>query len=448
MFDYRAAPARSCPGCGKRMDYDRYSEKYLCYNCSASYSVEFLDKGLDDLEKQEDARWHVPCVEAGWGEEEKEMSSFSCPSCGAELIFHKTATVKSCPYCDNHAIISSRFKGSYRPDYILPFKLSSKDALAAWEKHCEKRLLMPRGFSSELELETIKAVYVPCWMYEVKAEAHQQFKAKKRLTVPGLFRKHIKTDYFDVYRSGRISFDRLYVDASEKMPDDYMASLEPFNYYEMKPFSTAYLPGFLAERFDVLPTESKEKVAQLCKDYAAKALKDSIKGYDDLELRNEAVSIRKGEVHYVLLPVYLISSKWKEKNYLFAVNGHSGKTVGKLPVDKKKEYGLFAAAFLPLAATFSLLLRHHALLLYGAILLSFLAAGFLCLHFLEKMDGGLVSRFRITVSSQKGVELMQELDEPTNSIWTKGPLRLPTPKTLLLVLFSLGGKNKNSSGKF
>ena len=227
-----------------------------------------------------------------------------------------------------------------------------------------------------------------------------------------------------------------------------MASLEPFNYYEMKPFSTAYLPGFLAERFDVLPTESKEKVAQLCKDYAAKALKDSIKGYDDLELRNEAVSIRKGEVHYVLLPVYLISSKWKEKNYLFAVNGHSGKTVGKLPVDKKKEYGLFAAAFLPLAAAFTLLLRQHALLLYGALLLSFLAAGFLCLHFLEKMDGGLVSRFRITVSSQKGVELMQELDEPTNSIWTKGPLRLPTPKTLLLVLFSLGGKNKNSSGKF
>ena len=301
--------------------------------------------------------------------------------------------------------------------------------------------------NGEIELDNIKAVYVPCWMYEVSAEAHQQFKAKKRLILPGFFRKLIKTDYFDVYRSGKITFDRYFSDASEKMPDKYMASLQPFNYYEMKSFSPAYLPGFMAERFDVLPGD-REEISLLYKDSAAKILKDSIKGYDDLELRNESVKLSKAEVHYVLLPVFLISSKWKGENFLFAVNGHSGKTVGSLPVDKKKEYGLLAALFLPTAAVLTFLLRHYALLIYAAVMLCLMGTGLVWRHFLDKMDGGLVESSRPKPSCEKGVELMQEIDEHTNSINTKGPLRLPSPQSLLLLFFGLDRRNKNSSGKF
>ena len=29
-----------------------------------------------------------------------------------------------------------------------------------------------------------------------------------------------------------------------------MDSIEPYNYKELKPFSTAYLPGFLADKFE------------------------------------------------------------------------------------------------------------------------------------------------------------------------------------------------------
>ena len=45
-------------------------------------------------------------------------------------------------------------------------------------------------------------------------------------------------------------FDNVPVDASARIDDDLMDSIEPFNYREMKEFKAGYLTGFVAERFD------------------------------------------------------------------------------------------------------------------------------------------------------------------------------------------------------
>jgi hypothetical protein len=41
------------------------------------------------------------------------------------------------------------------------------------------------------------------------------------------------------------------VDGSKKMPDAHTDAIEPFDYSQLKPFSTAYLPGHLADKYDV-----------------------------------------------------------------------------------------------------------------------------------------------------------------------------------------------------
>ena len=45
---------------------------------------------------------------------------------------------------------------------------------------------------------------------------------------------------------------------------------------------------------------------------------------------------KEGTAEYVFLPVWLLSTQFEGKNYLFAVNGQSGKTVGDLPADTGK----------------------------------------------------------------------------------------------------------------
>lgn len=84
-----------------------------------------------------------------------------------------------------------------------------------------------------------------------------------------------ETDHFHVYRAGSLSFERIPVDAASKMPDDHMDSIEPFDYAELKPFSTAYLPGFLADKYDVSVEDSQERADRRCRE----TLENSPAGY-------------------------------------------------------------------------------------------------------------------------------------------------------------------------
>ena len=58
--------------------------------------------------------------------------------------------------------------------------------------------------------------------------------------------------------------------------------------------------------------------------------------------------VTPGDVKYALLPVWLLSTQWNGNNYLFAMNGQTGKLIGDLPMDRKKLVlwlaGSFAAA--------------------------------------------------------------------------------------------------------
>ena len=109
------------------------------------------------------------------------------------------------------------------------------------------------------------------------------------------------------------------------MPDEYMDAIEPFDYKEMKPFSTAYLPGYLADKYDVVVADCSKRADDRAAETAYRALEASVTGYMTKICINKDILLKRGEVHYAMLPVWLLSTQWKGKNFLFAVNGQTGK---------------------------------------------------------------------------------------------------------------------------
>ena len=49
-----------------------------------------------------------------------------------------------------------------------------------------------------------------------------------------------------------------------------------------------------------------------------------------------------------MLPVYMVNVKYKDKYYLFAMNGDTGEFVGNIPLDKKKAFLLGIISFISL----------------------------------------------------------------------------------------------------
>ena len=75
----------------------------------------------------------------------------------------------------------------------------------------------------------------------------------------------------------------------------------------------------------------------------ADALEKTVTGYASCNETGRSIQLKRGKVHYALLPVWILNTRWEDKDFLFAMNGQTGKLVGNLPVSTKRVIGLFAA---------------------------------------------------------------------------------------------------------
>jgi hypothetical protein len=132
------------------------------------------------------------------------------------------------------------------------------------------------------------------------------------------------------------------VDASSKTPDDVMDSIEPYDFADLKPFAAPYLSGFLAERFDVSQEDSFGRANRRMEGSAENKIKASLTKYGRVRRHKDEKSSEWTTARYALLPVWLLHSFFEGKDYLFAMNGQTGKMLGNLPIDKGKaaKFGL------------------------------------------------------------------------------------------------------------
>ncbi len=78
----------------------------------------------------------------------------------------------------------------------------------------------------------------------------------------------------------------------------------------------------------------------------------TVVGYETCIPAQSNIRIHPGKVRYALLPVWLLSTQWNGKNFLFAMNGQTGKLIGDLPVDNKKRLLYSVAATVALGWLF------------------------------------------------------------------------------------------------
>ncbi len=341
-----------CPACTGPLRFDGATGKLVCDYCGSSYDVAQIEAlYADKNEKAENAfnakeekdstgdGWDTSDLGSGeWGVADG-MKQYNCPSCGAELICDENTAATSCPYCGNPTVVPGQFSGMKKPDFVLPFKLSKEDAQKALLEYYKGKKLLPGRFRSASVVKEVKGVYVPFWMYDGTAEADILFEGVKNHIYRSGDYEVTRSDHFDVRRAGTVPFEKVPVNASSKMKDEYMDALEPFDYNELKAFSQAYLPGFLADKYDKEANEIADKADQRVESTAVSVMRETVSGYDSVMIKGKSVRLRRGKVHYALLPVYMLTVKWKDTDYLFAVNGRSAKTVGELPVDKGRFWG-------------------------------------------------------------------------------------------------------------
>lgn len=332
-----------CPNCNGPLRFDPVSSKLKCDSCGSTFTVDeidkvFFEKNQEAISVDAEKKQQENAELLQWNEEEaKNMRAYNCPSCGAQLISDANTAATRCPYCGNPTVVPAQFEGSLKPDYVIPFKLIKEDAVKELKNFYKGKPFLPKAFTESNHIEEIKGVYVPFWLYDGTVDAHLRGSATTSSSYETDDEIVTTTRHFRIERDGTVEFQKVPADGSSKMPDDFMDSIEPFDYKDLVPFQMSYLPGYLADKYDVSIEEDAERVNQRIKNTTISLLEETVTGYQTYVSDKTNTTITPGTVHYTFLPVWLLSTQYQGKNYLFAMNGQTGKMIGDdLPIDKTK----------------------------------------------------------------------------------------------------------------
>lgn len=324
-----------CPCCGGAIEFDSKLQKMKCPYCDNEYEMETLASFDEVLSKEQadNMQWDSSAGSEWEDGETDGLRVYVCKSCGGEIVGDDTLGSTACPYCDNPVVLMGQFAGDLKPDYVIPFKLDKDDAIKALKKHYGGKKLLPKVFSSQNHIEEVKGVYVPFWLFDAEAEANVRYKAAKIRTWSDSRYNYTETSFYSVVRGGSISFAQVPVDGSTKMDDALMESIEPFDMSGAVDFRTAYLSGYLADKYDVDSETSITRANERIKKSTEETFRSYVKGYESVTTENSSVNLQNGSAKYALYPVWLLNTTWRGKKYSFAMNGQTGKLVGDLPMD-------------------------------------------------------------------------------------------------------------------
>ena len=366
---------------------------------------------------QENMAWDT-AAGAQWQDGEAEgLRVYTCNTCGGEIVADETTGATECPFCSNPVIMTGQFAGALRPDLVIPFKLDKKAAIAALQSHYKGKVLLPKVFKDENHIKEVKGLYVPVWLFDTDADAYVSYKATRVRAWSDSQYHYTETRHYSVTRGGNIGFANVPVDGSTKMPDGHMDAIEPFDYEKMEPFSMAYLPGFLADKYDQDADTCAQRAQERCRNSAIAAMESTVTGYSGSTVEQANVQMHQGRVSYALLPVWMLSTRWQDKNYLFAMNGQTGKLVGDLPVSKGRLALLFAGVFAFLAVLGTALFELEAGLIGGAIF-----AAIVCLIMAGTMKTANVRTDANAYIPSSGVRLRHRMDVFTHRTVTRQPI--------------------------
>lgn len=329
-----------CPNCTAPLKFSSGSQQWDCEFCGSAFQLSDLQEQAAKADTVEGGTYDPS--ENEWREGELEgMRVYSCDKCGGEIIADDTTSASFCPYCGNTAIFPKQFEGAFRPELVIPFQTDKKQAQAAYRNLCKGKWLIPKDFVSANKIEKITGVYVPFWLYDCDSDASLAFNATKVKHWTSGSYSYTKTDYYAVFRDGAMSFEKVPADGSTKMDNTLMGAIEPYDYSQAVDFTTAYLSGYLAEKYDQTADDMKPEVDRRMRGSTSDLLKKTVNGYSSVIQTQGNINLKYGKTRYVLLPVWLLVSKYNGKDYVFAMNGQTGKLIGDLPVSMKRACGFF-----------------------------------------------------------------------------------------------------------
>lgn len=268
-----------------------------------------------------------------------------CNSCGAELMTGKDTIATKCAYCNSPNIIADRLSDGLKPKKIIPFRITKERAKDIFREWVGNNQYAPNSFKKETTLDDIQGIYVPFWLYdyEVHADVFVHGVESNLLEGVSAIRETRNEEQTPISRHKymenkqiNVTYANVPADASKRMPDKFMDNIEPYDYNWLRDFEMPYLSGFYAEKLNFTYKDIEYRAKRKLRTFMDDTYKNMFYRYDKVEKKGENIRVTALDRTYALLPVWYLNYKYEGKDYIYVINGQSGKYAGDLPLSMFK----------------------------------------------------------------------------------------------------------------
>lgn len=314
-----------CQNCGGTIKWNIARQRLECDICGKPFIPENSDAPVLEHDFQSYAAL------------ERETLTFpgqtviTCSSCGTQVVFGPQDTAAVCPMCGSSQITENRQITGVPPDGLVPFRVDKELAEKLFHQWVTSLSFAPGQLKQSYQLGKLVGVYLPFWTFDLQAEAQYSGEGGDNYTDSD---GDTRTSWTTVNGCVSAGYDDFPVCAATGPVLQLIDKILPYSTQKgAVPYHGAYLSGFPAQRYFVKADTALGRASEQIKKYLTERAKEQIKshGHDDASVKRLDLSLFNVGYKHMLLPAWVSSFVFNGKQYLYLINGETGKIAGKRP---------------------------------------------------------------------------------------------------------------------
>lgn len=297
--------------------------------------------------------------------------TFQCQNCGSEVATSSDQRSYVCPFCDSAYVIEiPTGNNRQRPEFVIGFRVTADQAKERFYQWLGKNSwFRPGDLAKKAVTEKQKGVYLPFWHFSMHADSdwvasigEYWYRTETYTTTDSKgktvtrTRQVRETEWFPL--SGehhRYYFGHL-VPATRGITAKEAQEIQPFQLASLTRYRPHFLAGWMAEEYSIPMDEAIEQTKAEFIRRQEKEVGRFLPGDTYRSLRVQTrLSVNGSDL--ILLPVHVLSYRYKDQVFRFLVNGQNGLIVGEKPWSRKRVAAVsIGIAILVIAAVVALII--------------------------------------------------------------------------------------------
>jgi hypothetical protein len=275
---------------------------------------------------------------------------FRCKNCGSEVATDPDQRSYTCAFCESTYVVefSPDETTRQRPEFVIGFSIPPEKAQQMFHQWLtNNRWFRPGDLQAAKIVERLRGVYMPFWSFSMLAQSSwsaeigeywyrtESYTTMENGKMVRKTRRVTETEWWQLagrhheYHSGHL------VSGSQGLTQPEAQRVMPYQLAALKRYRPYFLAGWLSEEYSI----QRDEALQRCKQVFYQREHGQVASFMPGDRhRNLHVSATFSHIQsdLILLPVYLLSYQYRDKQYRFLINGQTGRITGDKPVSHRR----------------------------------------------------------------------------------------------------------------